>query len=496
MTQFDNYTIKSDAFKISVDSKNWAHLSFLYKDVPATCPQLTLDCQFALNENSLATFVPDSVTQFTGGISGTVSGQFGVCSFDSLPDLSLLKSSIECFNVSAHYPQANISGLNGRFVLENKALQIPSVSLKLNNSTISASCMIHSIDPFLGVTGVPLAISASVKADSLDYKMLSALFVFEEDPEVKHPVPSDPSPALDYRLKVHLNTGMFIYDKYFLSDLVTDFTAIPDSLLFTVSSCKTRFGALKMDGHYSFTKRSLDFNSDFKNLQIAKLFSEFDEFDQSYLTSKNISGLLTGRVVAHIPLTDSFAVILPKLNIVSELTIENGKLVNFEPAMQMSKYISEDELSSIYFSKISNVFSIKNDSLFIPKMQINSSIADFTVSGEQSLDNSFDYKIQIMLSKVISLRRKKKAPVDEFGEVLDDGLGRITLPLRIYGTPDDFKVVYDRKSAKEAVKVKWKAQSDELKNILKDEFSGDNVPKAGKPANEAVPQDFEFNWDK
>ncbi len=491
------FSINTDAFKVTVDSKNWMQISMLYTNSLSAKSNITFDSQFAANENVLNSLFPISVHDFSGAISGTSSGTFMLNDFKTIPDLKNVKANIEMFNISMLYDNIIIEDLNGRLVLDQNSVQLPTLQLTINKTRLSATCALNTIEPLLFSTKQTLLITADVKSDSLNYELITTLQHIGDNDQLKNSSDDTASQndSIPYQVDLHVDLGMFVYENHLMTDVNANLELAKDSLLFIVDNVNTSFGSLRIKGQYSFQNRNLDFNSDFKRLKISNFFSEFNDFDQTYLTNRNISGSLSGRVVAHIPFSESMDVLRPKMNITSVLTIDDGRLVDFPPLLEMSKYLNEAELSSIQFDRIENVFSLRNDSIFIPKMLISSSIADFSVSGEQSLENNFDNKVHIVLNKVISVRRKKRLIRDhdeDFGEIEDDGLGRTSLPLHIFGNPDDFKIEYDRLAAKEVLKNKWKLQNEELKSILKDEFRLNNSDQNDK--NKELPSDFDFNW--
>jgi hypothetical protein len=151
--------------------------------------------------------------------------------------------------------------------------------------------------------------------------------------------------------------------------------------------------------------------------------------------------------------------------------LKEGRLVNFEPLSKLSKFISLEELSDVKFSTLSNTFEIKNEQVIIPRMQITSSALDIFVSGNHGFDNVIDYHFQLTLSDLLSRKAKKaKKENEEFGEVMDDGLGRTQLFLSMVGPIDDPKISYDSKGAKEKMKSDVKQEKRVLKQLLKQEF--------------------------
>lgn len=130
-------------------------------------------------------------------------------------------------------------------------------------------------------------------------------------------------------------------------------------------------------------------------------------------------------------------------------------------------------------------------------MDVKSSAADLSVNGKHGFDNNYEYHVKILLSEILSKKRKKnKNPVTEFGVIEDDGLGRTSLLLKIVGKGEEVKVGYDIKAASNEVKNNIKSERQSLKTILNQEygwFKTDSVPKQ-KPAEKK--SRFKISWDE
>ena len=83
------------------------------------------------------------------------------------------------------------------------------------------------------------------------------------------------------------------------------------------------------------------------------------------------------------------------------MKINDGELIEFEPMLLMSDYISVDELKRIRFSTLENQIEVKNRSVKIPFMEIHSSAMDIAGSGTHFFDNTLDYEIEFSLNEVM-----------------------------------------------------------------------------------------------
>jgi hypothetical protein len=174
----------------------------------------------------------------------------------------------------------------------------------------------------------------------------------------------------------------------------------------------------------------------------------------------------------------------------------NGALINFDPVKQLSSFIELSELKNISFEQLDNDFFIRNNFLYVPQMEINSSAADLSVNGKHSFDNDYEYHVKILLSEILSKKIKKnKSNVTEFGVVEDDGLGRTSLLLKIIGKGEVAKVGYDMKAAGTEVKNNIKKERQTLKTILNQEYGWYKNDSTVKQKTEVKKSRFKIKWE-
>ena len=241
------------------------------------------------------------------------------------------------------------------------------------------------------------------------------------------------------------------------------------------------------------TKGNFDLNS----IDINKTFATFHNFGQEFLKSENIRGSLSGTLSLLLPLDSMLRPQIKSLTAEGKYLLKNGSLVNFEPVKELATFVELSELEKINFQQLENDFFIRNNFLFIPQMDVKSSVADLSVNGKHSFDNEYEYHVKILLSEILSKKRKKnKSTVTEFGVVEDDGLGRTSLLLKIIGKGENMKVGYDIKAAGNEVKNNIKFERQTLKTILNQEygwFKKDSIP-IQKPVEKK--SRFKINWDE
>lgn len=235
----------------------------------------------------------------------------------------------------------------------------------------------------------------------------------------------------------------------------------------------------------------------FIKIDVNKAFTTFHNFGQSFVKAENLSGDLSGTLSVLVPLDSMLKTQFKTLTAEGKYTLVNGALINFGPIKELSSFIELSELENIHFEKLENDFFIKNNFVYVPQMEVKSSAADLSVSGKHSFDNDYEYHVKMLLSELLSKKRKKnKSDVTEFGEVEDDGLGRTSILLKIVDKGDDVKVTYDAKAAGTSVKNNIKAERQTMKTILNQEYGWYKSDTTVKPKPAEKKTRFKITWDE
>lgn len=237
------------------------------------------------------------------------------------------------------------------------------------------------------------------------------------------------------------------------------------------------------------------------DIDIHTLFYEFDDFGQTTMQSKHLKGRLTASVAFAANWSKQLEIDMPSIEAESDVKLENGELIEFEPVKAMSKFIKVDELSHIYFSNLSNHIVIRDRKILIPTTEIQSSALNLSAYGTHDFDNNIDYHVRVGLRELLSKKFLKNKPkqVDADGEtVQDDGRGGSNLFLLVTGTAENPKVRYDVGAVKNKIKEDLKKEKFVLKDILKKEFGPKDAGNKddGNNQNSTPKDDKMLNFDK
>ncbi|NDG51907.1 MAG: hypothetical protein EBY39_02625 [Flavobacteriia bacterium] len=212
------------------------------------------------------------------------------------------------------------------------------------------------------------------------------------------------------------------------------------------------------------------------NINVRQLFYEFHNFGQTTMRHKHLKGKIDSEIYLRNEWDKYFNPIDEHLYSFIDVKINNGELLDFEPLMMMSDYISVEELKRIKFSTLENQIEIKNNLIDIPFMEIHSTAIDIAGAGTHSFDNEMDYEFKILLNEILGdkFRRKHKKKVSEFGVVQDDGVKGMTMFLKMQGTVDDPQISYNTLRLRESLSDGFNKEKKELKDVIKNQFKDKN----------------------
>lgn len=212
------------------------------------------------------------------------------------------------------------------------------------------------------------------------------------------------------------------------------------------------------------------------NINVRQLFYEFHNFGQTTMRHKHLKGKIDSEIYLRNEWDIYFNPIDEHLYSFIDVKINNGELLDFEPLMMMSDYISVEELKRIKFSTLENQIEIKNNLIDIPFMEIHSTAIDIAGAGTHSFDNLMDYEFKILLNEILGnkFRRENKKKVSEFGIVQDDGVKGMTMFLKMQGTVDDPQISYNTLRLRESLSDGFKKEKKELKDVIKNQFKDKN----------------------
>jgi hypothetical protein len=387
-----------------------------------------------------------------------------------------------------------ISDLNGSVEI-NKTLYTDSVYFKISDNDFLINGRILGLYEFFNEQKA-FDVQANLTSEKIDLNELAPLFKVDkmEDENSSYRFPEKLS------LQLKLDIKNFETGKFNATNIRGNLQYKPKMFSMHEISFNSMNGEVKASGAI-IQKYNNDFlvrtQSNLSNININKLFGSFNNFDQSFITNQNLEGNLTGNIYFQSEWNDKISVNKKSVNTECDMVISDGELNNFEPMLGLSRFIDVDELSNIKFSEFKNTITIKDGQIYIPQMDIQSSVLNVTASGAHGFDNKYEYHLKLLMSDLLSAKMKRsKKNNKSFGEIEEDSKGRLKLFLLLEGDNDDFNVRYDRKSARQTRKENVNEEKSDLKTILNEEFNWLKKDSSGKSIDTSFQDQFKVEFEE
>ncbi len=210
-------------------------------------------------------------------------------------------------------------------------------------------------------------------------------------------------------------------------------------------------GQMRMNGYFNGSNPEFIYlkpNMELENIDLDKLLFKFDNFGQDQLISDNLHGKLTGAVSGIIHVHPDLVPAVDEAELDIDIEVVQGSLVNFSPFSAMSSFFTDKNLNLVRFDTLKNNLKLQNGDLIIPKMNLNTSLGYFEISGTQGVDLDMEYDMRIPL-KVIAragvqkiFGRKNRDNSEQVDDIIYRDETRKTrfVNINIKGTPDDYDI--------------------------------------------------------
>ena len=235
-------------------------------------------------------------------------------------------------------------------------------------------------------------------------------------------------------------------------------------------------------GIYRFDDNQLGIRSDFnmRDVDIKKLFFSFREFDQDFITSEVIAGLVDADIRFQSICDEALNIDTKTILATAEIKVVDGALTGFKPLIDVADEIERkkvmrlfvktdalrEKLKDVRFATLQNEISIRDGIITIPNMQIQSSALDLNVSGTHGFDDQIDYSMDFALADVLTLKNEE----DQSEFVGKDKNGKTRIYLRMHGTTENFAIDVERTDLKRQIREEIATEKHTVKGILQQEF--------------------------
>lgn len=408
--------------------------------------------------------------------------------------------SMKISNVSLKLKDSpvNYNNLNGSFKFNNKDLLIEDFAGNINESDFKMTGYFLNMMAFAFLPGESIRIKADFSSSNLN---MDDLLSIRKD-----------KAGSTYRMKfsdrlsfdIDLSLKKFTFGTFKGEQIRGNAVMRSNKLMINNASFSSMEGTTVLngwvDGNYT-DKFWVNFTADMKNVDISQFFYQLGEFGQENITSDHIKGKVDATIYYKSFIDPGLSIDPASVYALGDIVIRQGELIRYTPLYKLSKYLKNKELEHIRFSTLKNQIEIKEEVIYIPEMDIESTTLNLSIMGNHSFENNIDYHVRVLLSELLSKRDKKKEEEIEGIFPEEDGLGRTTLYLHMTGNAEDPDIKYDTKEVRKKISADMKKEKLELKDVFKKEFGEtenkintgnddfeNSLPDAGK--------NFKIEWEE
>lgn len=464
-------------------------------------PEFDINANIVLNLEELMCYAPDSLIKYmSGSVNASIKshGNIHADSWDAQLFPILFNNSsfnLTFNNITLAFPDSimNVDSISGQLGMKNDILTIDNFSAIYNGLKFEMdSSIVQNIYKAVLLNQTEeLYVNAHIKFGDIfldDFNYLMALTATKTDIDT---IPTlekssiDTTITVDPRNWTYLIHGSvsinsliidsmalegFNINRLHINDLSTLFKLTDSSYIVDQFKFKVFEGEMNNSLHYKVREdgsQSFSMHNIIHNINIRTLLRDMDNFGMdSLITFENISGLFSTDLNTFVPIDDS--ILIDKMMVSGEITLEKGGVYNFPPAQQISNFTSIKELDNIQFKTLrSNIFMFKNI-LYVPRTNIVSNAVDIAAFGMQSLAGNSEYHLEVHLSNILfgkSKRRNKKQ--DKSGEEIDEeSLKKSSHKVRYTVIEGKSKVGRDTKDARNDMMNKIRVQKKMLDFIF------------------------------
>lgn len=380
-----------------------------------------------------------------------------------------------------------MNDLSGNMQFNNNDLALSNVSGNLGKSDFVLNGFFKNIVTYLLFENQPVGIEADLRSKFLDIDELLAMGFSK--PSAEHQPSGKPQYEFDISKNINLNfqcdVGALRYRRFYATKLSGDLlvknqTAVSRNIRFSSMGGDMTFSGI-VD---SRNNRAVDVVSNFKlsGIHADSIFYVFENFNQNFIIDKHLKGQAYADVSLEFALSQNLKLYQETLVCDISTSIRNGELNNFEPMKKLNKYLNDEGLSRLRFSDLKNDIHIENKTIYIPEMEVRTNVTSIKVSGTHTFDQRIDYRL------IAPLRNNKHInSVEAKAALEEDGSGQSKLFLKILGTTDNYRVVYDAESVKKKIGSDLKKEVKELKDAFR------NKGKEEKKEVELEEEEY-FEW--
>lgn len=388
-------------------------------------------------------------------------------------------------NFLLNSPKINCRNINGSFDFDKNNVIIQQLSGSVGKSFFDISGSFKNFFSKMIFDKDRMIVEAKLSSSFIDLdEILSVFGSSKKTSSIKEDTATSSSfKVSDYRFKIDCKIKRLQYERLTARNITGSVDFNQPLAMINDCSFNTAGGTVKFNTFLHLTKNDqieVNTKATLNNIYLDSVFYISENFNQEFLTHKNLKGQFNGDIKSFFILDKNKEIIAPSVVATIDASILNGELNNFEPMKKMSRLIDEKQLENIKFSEIKNKIHIEKSVVVIPEMEIKSNISNISVLGTHSFDQKIDYSLTIPLK---NFKKKPKTDKDEaFGAIEEVKTGSTLIFVTVKGTTDDYKVAYDKKRTGNKIKGDLAKERKEIEEIFKIKKPTTEIKNSSDPA--------------
>lgn len=207
----------------------------------------------------------------------------------------------------------------------------------------------------------------------------------------------------DCNVDLQLNAERLIYKKFDATNVAARIrlsdrlVSIRDVLVQHSGGTLTLNGSMLEEAVHN----SIKLHADMENVDVAKIFTAFNNFGQDGVTDKNLGGRLYAQVDVTGYITNKATIVENSLKGIIDIRLKNGELNNFEPVEKISQTaFKKRDFSHVRFAELKDRLQVNGSEIKVNRMEIQSSVLTMFVEGIYDIKKGTDLSIQIPLNNL------------------------------------------------------------------------------------------------
>lgn len=225
-------------------------------------------------------------------------------------------------------------------------------------------------------------------------------------------------------------------------------------------------------------------------VDLKSLMQSMDNFGQTQLTDKNLSGVLDAQIRISAPFDAAMNLQSASLLSTVDFQVSKGRISQFDPLLELSRFAEVEDLKDVRFGTVQNQLRIANEVVYIPEMTLENNALVLKVAGQHRFDNVMDFTLQMELRDLVGGKKSPRSKVLDAFIAEESTRGPVWIPIHVFGPADQLKFSLDRKALsqdiKSSVQDDWKRQGEDLRTIFQKPVERPVVPE----------KKYQFEWEE